>query len=195
MPFNLQLATPADAVAIAALRNAVAENLTARYGKGHWSGCCTERGVLWDMKTGRVYVARRRNKIIATLRLSTRKPWAIDVKYFSACTKPLYLTAMAVAPDLQKQGIGRLCIEEAKRLAKAFPADAIRLDAYDAEAGAGEFYAKCGFREVARVKYKGTPLIYFEMLIGRAVVHSRRREEAEMFVVRHTVKRSAVLRV
>jgi hypothetical protein len=57
VPLNLQLAAPADAVAVAALRNAVAENLTARFGKGHWSGCCTERGVLWDMRIGKIYVA------------------------------------------------------------------------------------------------------------------------------------------
>src|SRR3989442_14303153 len=106
MFLKFQLATPADAVAIAALRNAVAENLTARFGKGHWSGCVSERGVLWDMRTGKVYAARRRNKIIATLRLATKKPWAIDTKYFRACTKPLYRTAMAVAPDLQRQGLG-----------------------------------------------------------------------------------------
>ena len=33
------------------------------------------------------------------------------------------------------------------------------------EAGAGSFYAKCGFREVGRVRYRTVPLIYFEMLL------------------------------
>ena len=47
----------------------------------------------------------------------------------------------------------------------ASAADAIRLDAYDAEAGAGEFYVKCGFREVGRVAYRGVPLTYYERLI------------------------------
>jgi ribosomal protein S18 acetylase RimI-like enzyme len=72
---------------------------------------------------------------------------------------------MAVHPDWQCQGIGRLCIEEAKRLATQWPGDAIFLDAYDAAAGAGEFYRKCGFREVGRVTYRNAPLIYFEMLL------------------------------
>ena len=44
-----------------------------------------------------------------------------------------------------------------------WPGDAIRLDAYDSQAGAGEFYRKCGFREAGRASYRGTPLIYFEM--------------------------------
>jgi hypothetical protein len=48
---------------------------------------------------------------------------------------------------------------------RAWPGDAIRLDAYDAEAGAGKFYAKCGFRERGRVVYRKTPLIYFELIL------------------------------
>lgn len=54
---------------------------------------------------------------------------------------------------------------EAERVAQEWPADAIRLDAYDAEAGAGDFYRKCGFREVGRVSYRGVPLIYFERML------------------------------
>ena len=72
---------------------------------------------------------------------------------------------MAVAPEMQGRGFGRLCIEEARRIGREWPADAIRLDAYDAAAGAGDFYRKCGFREVGRVVYRSTPLVYFEMLL------------------------------
>ena len=117
------------------------------------------------MRISRVFVARDGNSVIATLRLATKKPWAIDKSYFQECKKPLYLTDMAVAPDVQRQGIGRLCVEEMKRIAREWPADAIRLDAYDAEAGAGGFYSKCGFQEVGRVTYRKTPLIYFERLL------------------------------
>jgi len=72
---------------------------------------------------------------------------------------------MAVDPSMQGKGIGRLCIKEAKAIARDWPSDAIRLDAYDAEAGAGDFYRKCGFREVGRVSHKNTPLVYFEMML------------------------------
>ena len=89
------------------------------------------------MRTGRVFVARLGAEIVGTLRLATRKPWAIDTSYFSQCERPLYLTGMAVAPAKQRQGIGTRCLEETKRVAKGWPADAIHLDAYDAEAGAG----------------------------------------------------------
>ncbi len=72
---------------------------------------------------------------------------------------------MAVDPARQQKGSGWLCLEEVKRIVKEWPGDVIRLDAYDAAAGAGEFYRKCGFREVGRASYRQTPLIYFEMLL------------------------------
>jgi len=102
---------------------------------------------------------------VATLRLATKKPWAIDTSYFTACRKPLYLLSMAVKPAKQRQSVGRRCLEEAVRIARDWPADAIRLDAYDASGGAGPFYARCGFTEVGRVTYRNTPLIYYELLL------------------------------
>jgi len=168
MDLELSLATVDDAAAIAALRTAVAQRLTVQYGKGHWSSAVSEKGVLYNLRTSRVYVARMagdKETLVATLSFCTKKPWAIDTKYFSPCKKPLYLTNMAVVPDLQRAGIGRRFLEQVRRAAEEWPADSIRLDAYDAEAGAGKFYEKCGFREVGRVSYRNVPLIYFETIL------------------------------
>jgi ribosomal protein S18 acetylase RimI-like enzyme len=166
MRFKLQLATTDDAAALAALHNTVAEHLTSLHGRGPWSGKGTEKGVLHATRTSRVFVARQGSEIVATLRLATKKPWAIDTSYFAACGKPLYLLGLAVAPAKQRQGIGRRCLEEARRLAKELQADAIRLDAFAGAAGAGEFYERCGCSEVGRVTYRNTPLIYYEILLS-----------------------------
>ena len=157
-----ELATTEDAPALAVLHTEVSEHLTAQYGRGPWSNKCSPKGVLYGMRTSRAFVAREGSAIVATLHLATKKPWAIDTSYFKPCKKPLYLLAMAVTPARQRQGIGRWCLEEARRVAKAWPADAIRLDAYNSVAGAGGFYATCGFTEVARASYRNTPLIYYE---------------------------------
>ena len=161
----LQLATEDDAPALAALHAAVAASLTARFGQGHWSSAATERGVRSSMRQAEVYVAKQDDRAIATLTFATKKPWAIDRSYFTTVTRPLYLLAMAVEPALQRRGIGRQCLEQARVFAATWPADAIFLDAYDTDAGAGEFYRTCGFREVGRVTYRKTPLIYFEWLV------------------------------
>jgi GNAT superfamily N-acetyltransferase len=105
-------------------------------------------------------------RIVTTLRLATKKPWAIDVAYFTPARRPLYLTGMAVSVAHQGQGLGRAALEDARVVAESWPADAIRLDAYDAPAGAGPFYERCGYEERARVVYKGDPLIYYELLTG-----------------------------
>lgn len=154
-----------DAARLAALHTAVAEELTRPYGRGPWSSKTSERGVLSALRTSRVFVAREGTDIVASLRLTTKKPWAIDTRYFSPCSRPLYLLAMAVTPARQRQGLGRKCLEAAIEIARRWPADVIRLDAFDAEAGAGAFYARCGWREVGRTSYRNTPLIYFELLI------------------------------
>ena len=162
---KLEVATEADVATLVALRNATSEHLTLQFGKGPWSGQGTERGARFGMTRSTVYIFRRRGRLIATFALTTRKPWAIDTSYFTASKRPLYLIGMAVDPKEQRKGIGRRCLERAARIAKEWPGDAIRLDAFDAQAGAGEFYAKCGFREVGRTAYRGNPLIYFEMLV------------------------------
>ncbi|HEV7765979.1 MAG TPA: GNAT family N-acetyltransferase [Thermoanaerobaculia bacterium] len=157
-------ATLDDAEEIAALHTAVAKDLTVRHGRGPWSSITTAKGVLFGMKRAKVFITKKRQHIVATLSLSTRKPWAIDKAYFAHVARPLYLTGMAVAAAHQGKGLGSRCVAEALRIAKAWPADVVRLDAYDSPGGAGEFYAKCGFTEVARVVYRNVPLVYFESI-------------------------------
>jgi len=165
MKLSFSNAVRTDAPALAVLHSAVAEDLTSRYGRGPWSALTTEKGVLFSMRHARVLLVRKEKTIVGTLHLPTKKPWAIDVSYFTAVKKALYLTHMAVTPAMQRQGIGRRLLEEAVKQARDWPADAIRLDAFDAEAGAGAFYSKCGFREVGRVIYRKAPLIYFELVL------------------------------
>jgi GNAT superfamily N-acetyltransferase len=165
MPLKLVPASTDDIPELVAMRARVSQNLAKKFGEGFWAGRPTESGERFLMRIGQVYIARHRGKLIATLALSTRKPWSIEVKNFRANTKPLYLRAMAVEPAKQGKGIGRKCIAEVRRIAKEMGGDVIRLDAFDCAAGAGEFYRKCGFIETARVVYKGVPLIDFEMML------------------------------
>ena len=165
MPFRLEPATDEDVPELVALRTAAGEELARVFGPGHWTGRSSERGLRFDMTLGRYFVARARGRIIAMLCLGTRKPWAIDPAYFTPVKKPLYLSSMVVHPRRQRKGVGRGCLEEAARLAREWPAEAIRLDAWDAPAGAGGFYARCGYREVGRVVYRQAPLVSFEQLL------------------------------
>jgi GNAT superfamily N-acetyltransferase len=164
---SLEPATADDAPALVDLHGRVAERLTALHGVGHWSHRPTAGSVLRAMVESRVYVLRD-PAIVATLRLTTKKPWAIDPAPFTPAGKKraVYLLGMAVDPDRQRAGLGRRCLAAVPELARGWPADVIRLDAYDAPAGAGGFYASCGYREVGRVTYRTVPLIYYEYVLG-----------------------------
>ena len=165
MRLTFTLAGPTDAPALAELRAEAARELTGKFGDGHWSTEPTERGAIADLRNAQVWVARQGKRPVGTFRLATKKPWAIDAAYFTHSRRPIYLTNMAVQPRLQRQGIGRRCIEHAIERVHQWPGDAIRLDAYNADAGAGGFYQKCGFREVGHVVYRLTPLVYYELLL------------------------------
>ncbi|HET6764476.1 MAG TPA: GNAT family N-acetyltransferase [Longimicrobiaceae bacterium] len=159
-----------DIAVIAGLQNAAAGALTARFGAGHWSSLTTERAAELSLRHGRVRLGIAGRQVVTVLRLATKKPWAIDVSYFTPVPRPLYLTGMAVSAAHQRQGLGRQALEDARAVAVAWPADAIRLDAYDAEAGAGDFYVRCGFTERGRVVYRDDPLVYYELLLPAAGV-------------------------
>jgi GNAT superfamily N-acetyltransferase len=164
--FSFSSATADDAAALAHLFLDIAHDLTARFGEGHWSRLPTEEGVRRRIVDSRVIVARdASNRIHGTLELVTKKPWAIDRAFFTPVKRPLYLLNMAVDVSLQRGGVGRALLDEAARMAREWPAQSICLDAYDAPAGAGEFYQRCGYKHRGRKVYRGVPLVYYEWLI------------------------------
>jgi len=144
-------ATLDDVPALAALQNAAAGALTARYGPGPWSMLVSERSVGLAQRHARVRVGRDGKRIVTVLRLARKKPWAIDVAYFTPVRRPLYLTGMAVSVVHQGQGLGRRALEDACGVAAEWP---------------GGFYARCGFVPRGRAVYRGDPLAYYERLLG-----------------------------
>jgi GNAT superfamily N-acetyltransferase len=162
------LATAADAAAIAAVRVAAADRLTLDFGMGHWSSRTDERSVLRELTSNQIIIVRSGDDVVGTASLQRKKPWAIDLAYFTACGEPIYLINMAVHPGVQRRGIGRALLDHALELARAGGADAIRLDAYDGLVGAGEFYRKCGYQLRGGKTYRKVPLLYFERMIGVA---------------------------
>jgi GNAT superfamily N-acetyltransferase len=146
------------------VRVAAADRLTRDFGDGHWSAHTHDDAVRRDIAASRVLIARAGQTIVGTLTLQTKKPWAIDLEFFTPAQKAIYLTNMAVAPEQQRTGVGRALLDHAAVVAREIPMQAIRLDAYDAPAGAGEFYRKCGYTPKGGKVYRGVPLLYFELM-------------------------------
>ncbi|MFN7961449.1 MAG: GNAT family N-acetyltransferase [Thermoanaerobaculia bacterium] len=165
---NFTPATPEHAAALAELHGAAARRVVEVYGPGPWGHGLSERSVARSLGAASVVVAWRGGEVVGTATLTRKKPWAIDLGYFQPVRAALYLVNMAVHPHHQRQGVGRALLDHCAVLAREGSALALRLDAFDGAAGAGAFYARCGFREVGRKVYRGTPLVYFELLLAPA---------------------------
>jgi GNAT superfamily N-acetyltransferase len=160
----ISVARMSEARALAAMRSAVARDMTEKFGEGHWSTRPSKAEVVRQLRASHVLVARQGAEVIGTVRLARALPWAIYSIAFTPVAKPVYVLGLAVAPECRGRGVGQQLMDAAKDTAGSWGAQALWLDAYEHEAGAGPFYAKCGFRRVGRTKYREVPLSYFEWL-------------------------------
>ena len=81
MTLLFTVATPSDVDAVVSLRAAVAQDLTARHGRGHWSSVGSEKSVLRDIRTSHVILAWEDHLPVGTARLAAKRPWAINPAY------------------------------------------------------------------------------------------------------------------
>ena len=91
MALSFRFATQSDIPALLKLRLAVDADQAERFGKNRWSTTINEKSVARGLKSSRVLLARRHGRIIGTLRMETKKPWAIDLRYFTPVAKAVYL--------------------------------------------------------------------------------------------------------
>lgn len=162
---SIAIADRTDAQDLATLRSNVARGLTEEFGHGHWSPCPSRAEVVRNLRASHVLIARRESQIVGTVRLVVAEQSAIDSTAFTPVDTALYVLGLAVSRDTRGQGIGRSLMEAAKDAARAWPADALWLDAYQQEGvGAGPFYLKCGFRAVGPSALQEVPLTYYEWL-------------------------------
>ncbi|HUQ09215.1 MAG TPA: GNAT family N-acetyltransferase [Steroidobacteraceae bacterium] len=162
MSLRVSAAADADVRAIAALRSAVAHDMTHKHGQGPWSAYVGRSTVLRQLRATRMLVARRDDEIVGTVRLMQADQTLYDYRAFTPATVALYVIGLAVAPHAHGQGVGRELMESAKAAARFWPAEALWLDTYESAAGAGRFYEKCGFRKVGAQRLNGSPLTYYE---------------------------------
>jgi len=176
MKLTIEEATPNDVAEILALRLEVDARMQERYGNDRWAPPISEGSVLRFFKGPRtrksdgetlikILVGKSRGEIVALTRMQTKKPWAFDLKYFTSGANAVYLGNVEVSPKYQGRGFGIQLMAAVVDHARAWPVNAVRTSAYDGVAGAGAFYAKCGFREVGRVTYRTIPMIFFEMIL------------------------------
>ena len=155
-----------DAATVRGLRAAAAEELMRRCGEGHWSEVFTVATIKKHLAEKAVFLVDLDVTPVATFELHTNKPFWYSTAWFAEPDAPaFYLLHMAVLPARQRHGIGRHIMSEIEDMARGQGHRAVRFDAYDALAGAGAFYQKCGYELVHSGSFNGVPLEYYEKLL------------------------------
>lgn len=156
-------AVRADARDILAVSAACAEDLTRRFGRGHWSGVRTLATIRLHCDTKDIHVFRIGGVLAGTFTLVTNKPTFISKRGFAEPAAPFrWLINFFVHPAHQGCGFGRRCLDEMRTIARKDGAGWIRFDAYAAPAGASAFYEKCGCRRIDETTFRGVGLHVFE---------------------------------
>ena len=164
-PLAFRVARREDAAAVHAIRVAAADELTHRHGDGRWARVTPERILRKHIASKNVHVAEC-GEALATYALKRRRIGFYDPAWFAhPGDDAIYLTDMAVRPDIQRRGVGRAVMAAIDEFARSLGCGAVRFDAYDAAAGAGRFYEKCGYTCVHRGSVNGVGLEYFEKVL------------------------------
>jgi GNAT superfamily N-acetyltransferase len=163
---SLRQARIEDVKPVRSILAAAADDLTRRFGAGHWSGVRSIEALRNYVEDGVLYLVEADGDPVGTLRLTDRKIGFYRDEWFAnPADEAGYLMDMAIDPLRQRGGIGRRSLTLAEGVARVKRLKAIRLDAYGGPAGAGEFYAKCGYSPVHAGEFRGVALEYYEKLL------------------------------
>ena len=165
---SLRSIGPEDARHVREIRLRAAEHLTGRYGVGHWSGVSTLRTLKKHALESSIFAVESAGTMVGTFTLSEKKIGFYRKSWFANPEDAaIYLTDMAIDPAEQRKGTGRWCMVQIESIAQSRGILEVRFDAYDAPAGAGAFYRKCGYTRVHWGSIGSTALEYYEKSLLR----------------------------
>ena len=167
MNVAIRAAERADAETIHAIRTSAADALTAEFGSGHWSHVESLDTLRRHAVDRDLFLAMSNGEAFGTFELESKTPGFYSRHWFTDPDAPAYyLFSMAIVKTSQRRGLGRTIMDEMEAMAVAHGKRALRLDAYDAPAGAGVFYEKCGFVLVHEGSFNRVPLRYYEKVLA-----------------------------
>ena len=163
---SVRLASREDAMDAFNIRRSAADLLTSVHGEGHWSTVTSVKTIRKHAEAGLVYLFFEGDSPIGTFHLVDRKIGFYKKEWFEIPDQPaFYLMHMALHPDRQRKGLGREMMIEIEAIAVNKSIHSIRFDAYNADAGAGKFYEKCGYQLVHKGSFNSVALLYFEKVL------------------------------
>lgn len=142
----IEVATTADIDALNSLLNHCATAM-ATQGMRHWLGVYDKHSVAANVQQKAVYTLRDKAQIVACVALAST-----PADYYANCwphapRADFYLTMLAVAPDCQQQGLGKLMVQFCQQ--QIPHGQNLQLDAVAHYPALLDFYRQLGFQQIA----------------------------------------------
>jgi GNAT superfamily N-acetyltransferase len=147
------------------------EDMWQRLGLDHWKPPTPKDMYREYARTKEVYAVQDGDTLVATFTIGIDPTesyppgsWANDAH------SAYYVNKLAVRPDLQQQGLGRWCMDEIERRARAYGYDSVRFDALTRNVQLLGFYdhigyARCGDMYVFDEIGRGWDIVLYEKLV------------------------------
>ena len=122
----------------------------------HWRNGYPIENFIKDLENGkRLFQVINHNRVIGTVSVSDSSPFFEDNK------KYIYISKLAVHPDIQGQGVGKFVLQSLEAM---FNKEyiGIRLDVYEKSTSSIAFYSKLGFNKCFYKKTKNFFVICME---------------------------------
>ncbi len=134
-----------DIAALNLLLNQCADSMAAQ-GMPHWLGVYDEIAVASNLQQKTVYTLRDQQQIVACVALSNQ-----PANYYVDCwpdapKADYYLTMLAVTPDCQQRGFGKLMVQFCQRQVPA--GQTLQLDAVVHYPALLDFYRRLDFKQI-----------------------------------------------
>lgn len=139
-------ASAADIDALNSLLNRCAADMASQ-GMRHWLNVYDKQSVTVNLQQKNVYRLRDKQQIVACVALSST-----PANYYADCWPAApradhYLTMLAVAPDCQQQGFGKLMVQFCQQQIPS--GQSLQLDAVAHYPALLAFYQRLGFQQIA----------------------------------------------
>ncbi|MDT8311398.1 MAG: GNAT family N-acetyltransferase [Methylophaga sp.] len=142
----IKVATAADIDALNSLLNHCASTMAVQ-GMQHWLGVYNKQSIAANVQQKAVYTLRDKQQIVACVTLAST-----PADYYADCwphapQADFYLTMLAVAPDCQQQGLGKLMVQFCQQQIPV--GQNLQLDAVAHYPALLDFYRQLGFQRIA----------------------------------------------
>lgn len=165
----IRLAKKPEISAILKLTAACAQNM-ADQGIHQWNEDYPSREAFEnDIDRGELYVLQEGQNIVGTIVISNfMDPEYTAVPWTTTDQNNLYIHRLAVHPEHQSKGYGKLLMDYAEEHARNQNSNAVRLDTFSKNGRNISFYKNRGYREVGSIffpKQSKYPFLCYELIL------------------------------